>query len=278
MDLRIIPLSCVDGEWLSDVKPPGTADLHGMSLLAFDDALSGQPVDIRLPEAIGTMVDAPGSFRYVTGQDWKISREGDWSYAGTSRQRFNSTKEDVAFNGEVSCSTRVDGETLLAELTVRNGGFATWKSVYLWVCVSYVMAPAFDAKTLVSVDGKLVPYEETQPEFFGAAGMRLLTAKGLAEVRRLREEGHSVSCPFPTDVIADPVRAARATVDCREIGVVVSSDAAVLVGGYDTNPCTDFALGFGDLEPGGRANGSVEVRFTEEPLDGIMTRLCAELS
>jgi len=278
MDLRVVPLSCVDREWLNDVKPCGPVDLHGMSLLALDDGLSGQPVDIRLPEAIGTMVDAPGSFRYVTGQDWKISREGDWSYAGTSRQRFNSTKEDVAFNGEVSCTTRVDGETLLAELTVRNGGFATWKSVYLWVCVSYSMAPAFDPQTLVSVGGKLVPYEQTQAEFFGAAGMRLLTAKGLAEVRRLREEGHSVNCPFPADVITDQARAARAAVDGREIGVVVSSDAAVLVGGYDRNPCTDLALGFGDLGPGERANASVAVRFTEEPLDGIMTDLCAELS
>lgn len=273
MGLRIVPLSCIDGEWLSDVKPCGPADLHDMSLLAFDDALSGQPVDIRLPEAIGTMVDAPGSFRYVTGQDWRISREGAWSYAGTSRQRFNSTKDDVAFNGEVSCTTRVDGETLLAELTVRNGGFATWKSVYLWVCVSYMMAPAFDPKTLVSVDGKLVSYEQTQPEVLGPAGMRMLTAKGLSEVRRLREEGLSASCPFPTDVIADPVRAARAVVDGREIGIVVSSAAAVLVGGYDTNPCTDLALGFGDLQPGGRAGASMEVRFTEEPLDGIIASL-----
>ena len=249
-----------------------------MTLLALDDRLSGQPIQVRLPEAIGTMVNAPGTFRYVTGHDWKVSRNGDWSYAGTSGQRFNSTKPDVSFNGEVGCTTRVDQQGLTAELTVKNGDFVTWKSVYLWVCVMYSMAPAFNARTLVSVGRKLVPYEETQPEFFGAAGMRLLTAKGLAEVRRLREEGHSVSCPFPTDVIADPVRAARAAVDGREIGVVVSSDTAVLVGGYDTNPCTDFALGFGDLEPGGRASASVAVRFTEEPLDGIMTSLCAELS
>ena len=257
------------------MKVPPT--LYGMSLLVFDERLDERPVDARLPEAIGTMVDAAGSFRYVTGQNWQMSRDGAWSYDGTSRQRFNSTKRDIDFSGEVSCAARLEGDTLTAELTVRNGDFATWTSVYLWVCVMYTPAPAMDSKTLVSVEGKLAPYEETWPDFFGPAGMRALTVKGLREVERLESEGRKVKCPFPRDIVADPIRAARPRAGSDGPAVVVWSGDAVLLGGYDKNPCTDLALGFGDIGPGQRATCSVNVRFTEEPLDDMIKGLSTDL-
>ena len=259
MAIKTIPLSYINQQWASKIGCKSQSALHGMSLLLFDGRLDGQAIDVRLPEAMGTLVDAPHTFRFTAGQKWKVSEDGNWSYDGTSLQRFNSEKEPGTFDGEVMCSTRLEDSTLTAELTLRNGSFTTWKSPYLWVCVMYAMAPAFDPKTLVLIDGKWVPYEETCGQFYGPAGMRTLTSKGLAEIERLQREGYTQNCPFRRDLIADGPRAACAQINEQDVSVIVKSEHAVLLGGYDKNPCTDMAIGFGDLEPGQRVSRKVEI-------------------
>ena len=82
-----------------------------------------------------------------------------------------------------------------------------------------------------------------------------------------------MACPFPKDLIADPVRGACVDGDGRRIAAAVYGEDAVLVGGYDKNPCTDLALGFGDLAPGERRTCSVTVRLSEEPVDDMIHRL-----
>ncbi len=262
MNLNVIPLSIVDKAWANELDIEVDPVLSAMSVLVFDRRLGARPVCVRLPESMGTLVDAAGSFRYVAGQNWRVSKDGDWSYSGTSLQQFGGNAP-CSFNGEISCATRVEDSTLIAELTLCNGGFATWKSPYLWVCVLYKYAPAFHSQTLVSVGGSLIPYEQTYPQFFGPAGMRALTGRGLAQIERLEREGYCVDGQFPRDVIAEPVRAARACVDGRDLAVTVRSEQAVLVGGYDENPCSDLAVGFGDVAPGGRSTAVVKVSVIE---------------
>lgn len=264
MAIKTVPLPCIDAQWMNEVQLKRSS-VNDFTLLLFDDRLAGQAVQVRLPESMGTLVNAKGTFCYVVGQEWKVSKDGRWSYDATSLQQFGKNNKPRAFNGEIFCATKLDGDTLRADLTLRNGNFTTWKAPYLWVCVMYMAAPAFDPKTLVSVNGKWAPYEETCGEWRGPAGMRVLTAQGLSEIERLESEGYKVNCPFPRDLIADPRRAGCATVNGRDVSVIVSSDHAVLLGGYDTNPCTDMAIGFGDLGPGQRETRSVEVRLIDGP-------------
>jgi len=264
MKLNVIPLSIVDKAWAKELDVQVAPVLSAMNALVFDQRLGSRPVCVSLPESMGTLVDAAGSFRYVAGQNWRVSSDGNWSYAGTSLQQFGGGGDaPCSFNGEVSCATRVEDSTLIAELTLRNGGFSTWKSPYLWVCVLYQYAPAFQSETLVSVGGNLIAYQQAYPQFFGPAGMRALTVRGLAEVERLEREGYCVKGEFPREMIADPVRAARACVDGRDLAVTVRSEQAVLVGGYDENPCSDLAVGFGDVAPGGRGTAVVKVSVIE---------------
>ena len=263
MSIQVVPHGYIDSRWAQDLGWTGSRTLADMSLLLFDARLKGEPICIRLPEAIGSLANAPQSFRYVVGQRWRVSRAGQWSYPGTSLQQFNSDKEPVAFSGEVSCTTHMQDNGLTARLTVKNGDYSTWKSVYLWVCVMYNMTPSIDAQTMVSIDGELVPYDRACPAYVGPAGMRLATRRGREEFSRLLEEGSCVEDPFAPHPIADPVRAACAVVGGTEIWIVVESSQAVVLGGYDKNPCSDMALGYGDILPGDSATADLRVHLIE---------------
>jgi len=57
VSFRIVPLSHIDGAWRNELAATVPQSLDGMSLLVFEGGGDGRPVDVRLPEAIGTMVE-----------------------------------------------------------------------------------------------------------------------------------------------------------------------------------------------------------------------------
>ena len=271
--LRVVPLSTIDDPWIDQLKVTMRSPERGMSLLVFDPRFQDEPIDLRSPEGIGSLISAPGSYRYVVGQSWQVSQQGNWSYKARGLQHYAGSRTPVFFNGELKCRTEIHPDGLTAHFSLYNGDFSTQKSVFLWVCALYRWAPRFEKKTLVSVDGQMVDYETACQGTRGPSGMRTLTRQGLAEIMRLEKEGHRVHCPFRRDFTAEGVRAIGTKVDGKEIWSVLRSDDAVLLGGNDTNPCTDMALGLGDLEPGERRSAKVSLQLVECPQEQILERI-----
>ena len=267
---RAIPLVYVDDPWINRLKVTMRPPERGMSLLIFDPRFHGEPIDLRSPEGIGSMSSASRTYRYVVGQAWQVSQQGDWSYKVRGLQHYAGSKTPVFFNGELNCRTEMNPDGLTAHFSLYNGDFSTQKSVFLWVCALYRWAPRFEKKTLVSVDGHMLDYEKVCGPTKGPSGMRTLTKKGLDEITRLEKEGHRVHCPFRRDFTAEGVRAIRTKADGKEIWSVLRSDDAVLLGGNETNPCTDMALGLGDLEPGERRTAKVSLQLVEGPAEKIL--------
>ena len=88
MKLNVVPLSIVDKAWAKELDVQVAPVLSAMSALVFDRRLGSRPLCVSLPESMGRVVDAAGSFRYVAGQNWRVSSDGNWSYVGTSLQQF----------------------------------------------------------------------------------------------------------------------------------------------------------------------------------------------
>jgi len=271
--LRVVPLAYIDDPWIDRLKVTMRPPERGMSLLIFDPRFKGEPIDLRSPEGIGSLISAPRSYRYVVGQSWRVSQQDNWSCKVRGLQHYAGSSTPVFFNGELNCRTEVNPNGLTAHFSLYNGDFSTQKSVYLWICALYRWAPRFEKKTLVGVDGQMADYEKVCGETRGPSGMRTLTKKGLAEIVRLEKEGHRVHCPFRRDFTAEGVRAIGTKVDGKEIWSVLRSDDAVLLGGNETNPCTDMALGLGDLEPGERRSAKVSLQLVECPGEKILERI-----
>jgi hypothetical protein len=82
-----------------------------------------------------------------------------------------------------------------------------------------------------------------------------------------------LQCPFPRDTIVEGIRAIRAKINGREIWSVIHSRDAVIIGGNESNPCIDMAIGFGNLEPGEVATAKVQLHLFEGSQEDILKRI-----
>ena len=72
--IRVVPLATLDDPWIDRLKVTIRPPERGMSLLIFDPRFKGEPIDLRSPEGIGSLISAPRSYRYVVGQSWQVSQ------------------------------------------------------------------------------------------------------------------------------------------------------------------------------------------------------------
>lgn len=271
MTVNALPLSLISDEWYRRLRPMTTT--REVSMLLWDTRMPGNYWDLRLPEGVGSM-RRPTSFRFIVHQPWRIDEAGDWGYSHTSWQRLNSHKEAISFPGEVSCRTRRLEDGLAVELTLRNADEVDWRSAYAWVCMPHKTAPDFSPRTWLRMGGQFVPYQEACPRSLGPAGMRILTEHGLEERRRLEAEGLALG-EFAEARACDGLRCATGEVGGRPCVAGIASPHATIAGGFDDNPCTDLALGFGDVPARGRASVRLVAYFLVGTLEDFAARVSA---
>lgn len=264
--LRTVPFSLMDKQYrkqLFQTNPNHKEDfmppLEAMNLVIAYDEAPGNFWEFRT-EAAGLLTDAPGTFEFVVNENWKMSSSANWGYSGTTWRQEYSDREPRDTGIDISARTRREGNRVAMEVQVRNLYPALVRSVYVWICLGHWYAPAMSSKTLVRLQNHFAYYEQAFPHFWGPAGMRCYTPLGEKERKRL-EQARAMVQPWPDSQIAEPVRCATGKINGRDFVAGIGSPDAAILGGYDSNPCTDVALLIGDLTAGAHRSARVAAYF-----------------
>jgi len=277
-DIGICPLNLLADDEVRQ-RLAGAHSFTDYLIVAEWSALPDARWIIQAPEAICSILVFPHQFSLPEGSRWTARRDAglrmepctDMPTAllkdGSLEDPLGRARLDGVFEGEME----VVGEGAVAlRFTLTNRSETAWRDLYVWVCLLHQHAP-FPYATYVHTDEGFVKFD-----FFGGLGgfaeARTFTPKGKALRDALLAEGHRTAW-HPPQQVANPLRAVTAEINGERYTVGISSPQALVLGGKESNPCTDMGIGFGAIPPGGAAVTEAQIHFVKGTLEDLLQRV-----
>jgi len=277
-DVSICPLDMLPDDQVRR-RLAGAAGFTDYLIVAEWPSLPGARWIIQAPEAICSILVYPHQFSRPEGARWTAREDGrlhmepctDMPTAllknGSLEDPLGRAQLDGVFEGEIE----VVGEGAIAvRFSLKNNSEIMWPDLYAWVCLLHHHAP-FPFATYVHTDEGFVKFDSFDG-IEGFAEARTFTPKGKALRDALLAEGHRTAW-HPPQQVANPLRAVTAEVGGERYTVGIASPQALVLGGKETNPCTDMGIGFGDIPPGGTGTTEAHVHFVKGTLEDLLLRV-----
>lgn len=276
--IEICPLDMLADETLRK-RLAGAASVTEYFIVAEWSALPEARWIIQAPEAICSILVYPHQFSSPNGARWTARKGGGWRLGGctdmpTALLKDGSLEDplgrerlDGVFEGEAE----VMGEGVIAvRFTLTNNSDIVWRDLYAWVCVLHEHTP-FPYATHVHTDEGFVKFDSFDG-LGGFAEARTFTPRGKALRDALLAEGMQTAW-HPPQQVANPLRAITAEIDGEDYTVGITSPQALVLGGKETNPCTDMGIGFGDIPAGGAGTTEARIYFIKGTLEDLLQRM-----
>ena len=234
---------------------------------------------VQSPEAICSILVAPHQF-VGPHLSWEARSPYSCSFEGCRNLKTavlpDGSLEDPMgrpylegiFEGNVEVT---NDDTVHLQFRMHNQSTISWLDLYAWVCLMQTHTGMPNLTYIHTREGfREAPHV---PYVGGFAAARALTERGWALRRQLQSNTMIPAWDPAHEQVVDPLRAMTATIDGQPHTIGIGSSDALIVGGKETNPCTDLGIGFGNIPAGGAGTAELTIYFLPGTLDDLWERV-----